>query len=600
MSKSTELYTSRAQEHTQKQIDYKKQADRIAWLRLGVFLGGAGLGWLLLSFSYLLGGIAIIIAVGLFLLLVRKHAEIDQKADFHGRMARVNEAENLLKEGKPGPYDNGALFVDQQHPYTYDLDIFGPRSIFAFINRTASQPGRNRLASWLSVGLRKKEEILSRQGAVSDLSSRLEFRQAAQAIGSGSQQEEEDLSSLTTWLEASEDAHGKAAPSFLRWLLPAQFVLVLVATIIFQLDWYWILGSFLLNLLIVRQFLARTQQLHAAIDKRSKILKRYAELLALVENEQFESPKMRELQAELGTTGKSSRTASEHIQRLSDISASFDQRLNIVAALFFNGWWGWDLHLSHRISIWKNEVKDLVPNWLEVLSNLDALISLGTLAYNHPGFCWPEPHEAHMLEGKSMGHLLISQSDRIDNDLALQGQGQYGLVTGANMAGKSTFLRTVGVNLALAQAGAPVCATSFIWKPATIFTSMRATDSVQDQASYFYAELVRLKRIADLLKEGENSYILLDEILRGTNSKDKAEGSRGFIEQLVQWPGMGLVATHDLSLADLEAIYPEKIRNLRFEIEIDGDQLHCSYKLQPGVSQNLNATFLMKKMGIVK
>jgi DNA mismatch repair ATPase MutS len=199
-----------------------------------------------------------------------------------------------------------------------------------------------------------------------------------------------------------------------------------------------------------------------------------------------------------------------------------------------------------------------------------------------------------------MGHILIPKTERVNNDLSLHTTGQYGLVTGANMAGKSTFLRTVGVNLVLAQAGAPVCARSFRWKPATIFTSMRATDSVQDRASYFYAELIRLRRIAELLKGGTEAYILLDEILRGTNSKDKAEGSKGFIEQLVNWPGMGLVATHDLSLAALEEVYPDKIKNLRFEIEIEGDKLHCSYKLQPGVSQNLNATFLMKQMGIVK
>ena len=590
------MYSQRLEGFRKSHQLLQKQVEQISWLRLIVFVSGLGLGWFLLSINYFLGGVGIIVVAGLFLFLVQKHSQRERKAENQARMAGVNEAEIALAEGKPGPYDNGEGYINQQHPYSYDLDLFGPRSVFAFINRTASRPGRDRLANWLLEGMESPEKILARQEALKELAPRLEFRQAAQAEGSKNQNDSEDLSALLEWLDT--DMEEKAAPPWLRWLMPLQFVLVLICTIVFSWSWYLVLGSFLLNLLIARQFLARTQKLHAAVDKRSKVLSRYARLLQLTENEAFESSYMKALQERLA--GNNQLLASFWIQKLSSISSAFDQRLNIVASLFFNGFWGWDLHLSHRLSIWKEEVRHHVPEWLEVLAELDALISLATFAYNHNDYCWPEPVSNSILEGFEMGHLLIPASERINNDLVLEQQGQYGLVTGANMAGKSTFLRTVGVNLILAQAGAPVCAKRFRWKPAAIFTSMRATDSVQDRASYFYAELVRLRRIAELLKDGTEAYILLDEILRGTNSKDKAAGSRGFIEQLVGWPGMGLVATHDLSLADLETQYPDKIRNLRFEIEIEGDKLDCSYKLQPGVSQNLNATFLMKQMGIVK
>ncbi|MEZ4687312.1 MAG: hypothetical protein R3B47_14965 [Bacteroidia bacterium] len=590
------MYAQRLNDFRQKHLTLQKQVEQISWLRLVVFVSGLGLGWFLMTISYLLGGIGIIGMAALFLFLVQKHAQREARADFQERMANVNEAEIVLAEGKAGPYDHGQAYIEQQHPYSYDLDLFGGRSVFAFINRTASRPGRDRLANWLLHGLLEPKTIIARQDALKDLAPRLEFRQAFQAEGSKSQSDSEDLTALLEWLQT--DLKEKAAPVWLRWLMPVQFIIVFISSLVFSLDWYIILGSFLVNLLIVRQFLGRTQKLHSAVDKRSKVLSRYAKLLQLAENEAFESDYMQSLQARLGIQNHES--ASSSIKRLGNISSAFDQRLNIMAALFLNGFYGWDLHLSARLESWKEGAKNEVPGWLDVLAELDALISLATFAYNHPSFNWPEPLEYPRLDGLEMGHILIPQEERVNNDLKLDQQGQYGLVTGANMAGKSTFLRTVGVNLVLAQAGAPVCAKRFRWKPAAIFTSMRATDSVQDRASYFYAELVRLRRIAELLKNGTEAYILLDEILRGTNSKDKAAGSRGFIEQLIAWPGMGLVATHDLSLSDLEAAYPDKIKNLRFEIEIEDDKLYCSYKLQPGVSQNLNATFLMRQMGIVK
>jgi DNA mismatch repair ATPase MutS len=293
--------------------------------------------------------------------------------------------------------------------------------------------------------------------------------------------------------------------------------------------------------------------------------------------------------------------ASASIKELSSITRAFDQRLNAFAAFVLNATILWDVVCMFRLEKWKASAKDELPDWFEVLSEFDSLVSLGNFAYNHPDFNLPEiQQDPFAMKGIEMGHVLLDPNIRIDNTLELEGDGQYIIITGANMAGKSTFLRTVGTNLVLAMLGAPVCAKQFTFSPLKLHTSVRATDSLQDHESYFYAELVRLKAIVDRLKNGERLFVILDEMLRGTNSRDKQTGSRGFIEQLINLKGMGLVATHDLSLGSLMEEHPERVRNMRFEVDILEDRLEFDYKLKPGISQNLNATFLMKKMGIME
>ena len=203
------------------------------------------------------------------------------------------------------------------------------------------------------------------------------------------------------------------------------------------------------------------------------------------------------------------------------------------------------------------------------------------------------------MDAKLLGHPLIDPETRVDNDMNLGKPGEFLIITGANMAGKSTFLRTVGVNLILAMNGAPVCAKSYEFVPIPLMTSVRATDSLEDHESYFYAELKRLKMLIDKLKEGKPIFIIVDEMLRGTNSRDKQVGSRKFIEQLIQLKGTGMIATHDLSLGTLADDYPKYARNKRFEVDITDNQLTFDYTLRDGISQNLNATFLMQQMGIM-
>ena len=229
----------------------------------------------------------------------------------------------------------------------------------------------------------------------------------------------------------------------------------------------------------------------------------------------------------------------------------------------------------------------------------DFLTSFGTFSFNHTEYTFPEIKEGEFyLEMEQAGHPLINAQTRVDNDIIINGHKQLLVITGANMAGKSTFLRTVGVNMILAMAGSVVCAEKLIISPMQLHTSVRTSDSVQKSESYFFAELKRLKSIIDRMQSGENLFVIIDEMLRGTNSKDKHHGSEALIEQFIRLSGSGLIATHYIALGSLADKYPDNVKNYRFEVEIENNELEFDYKLKTGISQNLNATFLMKKMGI--
>lgn len=259
-----------------------------------------------------------------------------------------------------------------------------------------------------------------------------------------------------------------------------------------------------------------------------------------------------------------------------------------------------NLHLLLKVEKWKTQNSEKVPDWFDAIASFDAVSSLANFAYNNPGFTFPEiAPGSFTFKADDLGHPLIAEDQRIVNNVDIEGWNQFYIITGANMSGKSTFLRTIGVNYILAMAGAPVCAGNLIFYPIQIHSSIRTSDSLVKHESYFYAELKRLKQIIDELEGGEQKLILLDEILKGTNSRDKQAGSIALIEQLLKYKSVGLFATHDLALGELAGQYPDNVKNLCFEIEIADAKMVIDYKLHQGVCKNLNATFLMKNMGIL-
>ena len=339
-------------------------------------------------------------------------------------------------------------------------------------------------------------------------------------------------------------------------------------------------------------------KMQAALTSKFGIIKKYAQCLELIENINFKSQYLQKLKD--GLTYKAAAPPSKVIRSLANLMSLMDANLNLLVSVVLNGLFMFNLHLLLAVEKWKTEHRNLIPRWFEVIAEVDALASLSNFAYNNPEYAYPVPlYEVFVLKAENMGHPLISKQNCITNNIDINGWNQFCIITGANMSGKSTLLRTVGSNYILAMMGAPVFADEFIFYPIELHSSIRTSDSLSKNESYFYAELKRLKQIIGELEKGHQKLILLDEILKGTNSKDKQTGSIALIRQLLRYKLVGMFATHDLALGELKNHYPKSVNNLCFEIEIVADKMQIDYKLREGICKNLNATFLMKNMGIL-
>ncbi len=377
-------------------------------------------------------------------------------------------------------------------------------------------------------------------------------------------------------------------------------VIVIIVSIISMLGYLpgeIVIGAGIIQLMIVGSFLKKINAAHNRTSKTANALLMYEKLLNIIENETFTSKYLIDLQEQLKSENLQ---ASTKIKALKKVVKSFDNRMNLIYAVLSNFFIMQDLQLMVKLENLKTSILPSFTNWFSVIAEFDAIFSFANYANNNPSFCTPKLSEkAFELDIKNGGHPLLHHTVRVSNSFQLGGLQQMAIVTGANMAGKSTFLRSTGTNLILAATGAPVCADEYTFSPINIFTSVRASDSLHKNESYFFAELQRLKKMIEKLKSGEKLFIILDEMLRGTNSKDKHAGSRGLIEQLIQFKASGLVATHDIELGNLIEQYPKNIINRRFEAAINDGKLTFDYTLKEGVSQNLNAVFLMRKYGII-
>jgi DNA mismatch repair ATPase MutS len=358
----------------------------------------------------------------------------------------------------------------------------------------------------------------------------------------------------------------------------------------------FILYIIIIPSLIIGKFFKRINTIHAQLGKKTDLFIKYSGIIKHIEEHNFNSEYLKKIKQESQIIGNN---ASSLIKNLSKISLAFNQRLNMIAGILLNLFLLWDLIQTIRLENWKKKHKKQLVKWFDVIAKFDALSSLGCFYFNNPDNVFPIiSDEDFFIQANDLGHPLIHKKNRINNSIKILGGAQFVIITGANMAGKSTFLRTLGINMVLASTGAPVCAQSFKWSPIQIFTSIRTKDSLFKNESYFFAELKQLKVLIDRLESGEKLFIILDEILKGTNSRDKQTGSKHLIEQLIRLNASGIIATHDLALGQLIDSYPENIKNMRFEVEFKNDELVFDYKLKDGISQNMNATFLMKKMGI--
>jgi hypothetical protein len=485
-----------------------------------------------------------------------------------------------------------------EHPFAADLDIFGHASLMQAIDATETRLGEERLASLLSLESSPHwpANPAARARAVRDLSGRVAFREALAAAAGVLADERPDPSSLLAWAEGS----GDSVPDVLTvaaWVLPVSATLLLAFGPLLGLSPGARTAVVIATMAAGLATSVRYDRVLTTVSAKESAATRWRATLASIEGEAFEAPALVDLRARLAASG---RVASEEMAALERIVGFVDARRNDVFRLFIGSFLMWDVHWARALLRWRSRAGARLRGWLGAIGEVEALASLGAFAFEHPDFVWPELAPEPVFEASGLGHPLIAADRRVGNDVRLPSAGHAWVVTGSNMSGKSTLLRAMGVNAVLAAAGAPVCARAMRIGPLRVATSMRLADSLSSGVSHFYAELLRLKRIVDLARVagGGPVFFLLDEILHGTNSRERVLGACAVVRDLVTHGALGAVSTHDLGIVTLERELAGRVENVHFEEQVLGSAMTFDYVLRPGVVQSSNALRLMRAVGL--
>ena len=587
------IYRSRIEKYQNEIAVLKKRNNWYSVFRLLSFALAIFLLAIFLSLNVYLAIGTSLAAFSILLLFVNLGSRLSTRKKLLEELLNINLSELNALQGDISCYGSGEQYTDPEHSYTSDLDIFGKSSLFQYLNRTCINSGKQCLAGWLTSPT-NPEIILDRQQAVAELSDRLDWRQEFYASGRLSKETDQDYEDLVSWLSTRPMMLGNRVYRILLILLPFLSISSLVLCF-WLIPWNIPVTFILIQFAILGWNLRRINHHHNQVSRKFDLLVKYADLIRLIEQE-FTADKLKTLQEELLINGIS---AGQQLRSLARMVVDFDRRLNMIMGVVLNGLLMWDLQCILRLERWKKNNARHLPGWFAVIGEFEALNSLATYRFNVPDAVFPVPStEGPLIDAQSLAHPLIPGGENVPNDILIDHFGQFLLITGSNMAGKSTFLRTVGVSLVLASAGAPVLARKMLFRPMEIFTSMRVRDSLSSRESTFYAELKRLRKIIQAHEQGRQCLVLLDEILKGTNSRDKHFGSEMFIRQLIDLDSAGLIATHDLELSKMETEFPEHISNHCFEVQIEKEEFIYDYKLRSGVCKTMNATELMKKMGI--
>ncbi|MCQ2253368.1 MAG: hypothetical protein MJZ61_07950 [Bacteroidales bacterium] len=555
------------------------------------FIGGASLAIVAANYSLSIMWSVIAVSAVAFLFFVKKNSTFRNLLSYNEALLAINQNELKSLEGDNSSFDGGNNFIDKSHNFSYDIDIFGENSIFQKINRTVTQGGRNKLAETF---MNPPSDIKTIQEIQKDsqlFENEVDSRQDFMAFGKimeGDFTEEASSENQNPEFFFTQNMGWKIAAI----LLSASAVFSIFLTAMDLLSPFMVLIPFSINIIITIIISRKTSTLTQRIDKYSRIYKKYGKFFDIIEKITLKPDKYKHI---------SDKKISKALGQLSNIAALYEQRHNIVIIMFGQGLICYDLWVNMKFENWLRKNNYELNNWLNIVYDYDFMFSLANLKFNNPDYHYPTPVEgSFVLEASNAGHPLISPEKCVRNDIKFSNCNFITILTGANMAGKSTYLRTIGTNLILAHIGAVVCADSFVFSPTKMITSIRTNDSVQDSESYFFAELKRLRKIVERLESGETIFIIVDEMLRGTNSKDKHDGSQKFIEKLLKYNCYGIFATHDIDIGNMQESYPKNVNAKCFEISFEGDNLIFDYKIKDGISKNLNASFLMKKMGIIE
>lgn len=582
----------------------------LSLLRLAVFVFSLALIPFLASKGLIVPLVIFVpVCVLVFGLIIKRYQRFSLKKQHADFLKEINENEILRQENKLSNFPSGQAFINRDHPYASDFDIFGSHSLFQLINRTTTESGGMMLSEWLSEPA-SRDVISERQKAVKELIPGLHWRQDFQALGMQFKNTKSDYNKLLSWIETPV----QLLPTQYKYLLigiilsilstsaASYFVYGLVSGVTFSVQYILpLIISLLINRFVLRRVRPIAEEIIDNTHVNIKTLGGYEVLIIKIETENFNSKILNLLQSDFSRNGYS---ASSEINRLRKILEMFQARgskepigKNGFFGIF-NSLWLIDIYLIILTERWKFRNRHFFESWASAVSEFEVLNSLASFAFSNPTFTFPKiVDEPYLIDFEMLGHPLIDSKRRICNDFSLSGQGKITLITGSNMAGKSTFLRAVGINLVLALMGAPCCARSGRVSHMKIFTSMRTQDNLEEGISSFYAELRRIEQLLKLIENGEAIFFLLDEMFKGTNSHDRYIGGASLVRQLNDLNAFGVISTHDLELAKLTA-NQKAVENFSFNSEIKDGEIIFNYALTKGICSDFNASELMKKSGI--
>ncbi len=592
MAELKEFYQNLADQYEYSLAKIKKNAFLVAALRLIVFV--LLLACLYLTFKPGTWYYPVCLAAGIagFLWLISISSRLEQRRQLTANLLFINMNELGILQSKKNAFDDGQS-ERSSNLYVDDLDVFGDGSLFQLINRTSTHYGKITLAGILKNAFTNPETIILYQKAIQGLAPQNSHRQHIIAGAVNQPYEQNSISGLLAWIQEPPVVSHQLKWKLIRFALPV----INLVTLLISLDigeYYPITITVIISWLAVGSLVKYTQQQNISLGKKQTQLTAYAHILKEFNKIATNSSRLlQEIQHQ--TTN-----ADQQINKLSRLANLLDQRLNVLVNILLNSFLLYDVQCLFSLEKWKKANKNELAGWIDCVGHVECLVSLATYAFNHEVNSYPTLQgNGICIEAKGVYHPLIPIESNVANDVSIGKPEKLLLITGSNMSGKTTYLRTVGINILMARCGLPVCARSFSFTPLHIHTSIRISDSLQEHTSYFMAELKRLQSIITSLKDNTPSLVLIDEILRGTNSEDKFHGSEAFVEKLIGYNTLCLFATHDLKLSELETRHKGVIANYCFESKIENNKLEFDYKILRGVAKNKNATFLMKQMEII-
>ena len=564
-----------------------------SFVRLFGFLIMVALLIVIYNSSILLGVIFTYVFIYLFRKVIQKHSLYSKQAKEATMIIEINEKEIKYLDDNYTDRAKGENYQDKNHAYSQDLDLFGERSLFQYLERTNTLFGKDRIAENLLNKL-TPEHIKLNQEAIKELTPLLDWRQVFLAQEIEIDDSKISNKNLQQWKEEKDIIRENKSLIFLSYFLPIVCTII-AAVIIYYYPFYYAIIAYIPCALLWKSKSEKINKIHALSDNSMRYISKYASLIKEIEDQDFKSNKLIALKSEFIY---SEGNTSKKLKKVDWILDQLEIKYNVFGAIF-NIVTLWDFHFLRKLEHWKNINKDQIEKWTDALGEMEFLCSMANVAYNNPKWVFPEIKPRGNYSAQGLGHPLINRVARVTNDVDIKSEEHILLITGSNMAGKSTFQRSLGINMIMAYCGGKVCANELQLPHLQLVTSMRTVDALEENTSGFYAELKRLKMVLDAVKDTEEkNFFLIDEILKGTNTEDRHKGSRAMITQLLKHKGAGIVSTHDLRLAEMEKELDGRLTNKCFEVEVVEDKLSFDYKIKDGVSKSFNATTLMRNIGI--